>query len=978
MKVMSVSGWKQLFEGQPWFQGKDAYPITAYSEFIPPPRLAVKPCGSIEHGLFSEDNPYGWNVTEYEERLELRPGLEHIAGHLIKVFMRLGNGKGSHGISRNKLKDNPYWPEELAAHAGKLKHERYPIIAPLALSKTQDDKGRVRWTLFGGSEHGPGRPFWKSFYERPEVEIPRARSLKIIRHLLRRIYAVPEKKLARLHAAGFRVLPEKGDILPGAGKDALPAWTTPYLLDTSAPVQSVKYLLTFMPFAHLPEPIRQAYMSGKMHLIPFPGSLVFWGAQSYRKMQKELPLATQIPLLQVIERHESPAGIRVPQSGWMHERKKNGPAMHHGPVRNSFRRTDRWDRVHRDEDDLELEETDDNLLHVIFSTHPDDLGLYGKPMARNVQIWNEDYELLLDGPGAGAKDIKRAEDRILRGGQFGYRFIYPAMRVGTHEIYWHRPLVAFLSSRTRKAEVIEDSVLGYLTAYETRTPRPDSKETLSLWPVVLKRGTHDETVDIFQHAKDPRPHQTALNIRKLLELKEFFKGRPVPRSVARRMLTLPRSQTLEGWLASLPQKAASPARGKKLARELEKMLEPITATAKRESAFNSYFTYGETSKRAFEERYWKTIAHLSEGTYKNKENADCVRDEVTLSMLAHQRRDLEELGDYLLRYYAEKIADAGLQGKALAGDLPFSWRTDFDMSWSDGWLRNQRHSYEERNLIVVIPGRDRSKAVIMADHYDTAYMEDHYEKENGGNGARLAACGADDNHSATSALMLGAPIFLALSRQGKLACDIWLVHLTGEEFPSDCMGARDLSQHLVQKTLKMRLPSGAWHDLSQVRVKGIYVSDMIAHNNDHRRNIFQIAPGVGRESMWLAWQAHIAAETWNRQVEKWNADPLRRKARPYKRSPDGSAIPAIARHPTLSGELRPPFDPRSTLYNTDGQIFSDCGIPAVLFMENYDINRTGYHDSHDTMMNIDLDYGSAVAAIVIESVVRAATQDGVR
>jgi len=46
----------------------------------------------------------------------------------------------------------------------------------------------------------------------------------------------------------------------------------------------------------------------------------------------------------------------------------------------------------------------------------------------------------------------------------------------------------------------------------------------------------------------------------------------------------------------------------------------------------------------------------------------------------------------------------------------------------------------------------------------------------------------------------------------------------------------------------------------------------------------------------------------------------------------------------------------------------------VLFMENYDINRQGYHDTHDTLENIDLDYGAALAAIVIESVARAATQ----
>ena len=65
-------------------------------------------------------------------------------------------------------------------------------------------------------------------------------------------------------------------------------------------------------------------------------------------------------------------------------------------------------------------------------------------------------------------------------------------------------------------------------------------------------------------------------------------------------------------------------------------------------------------------------------------------------------------------------------------------------------------------------------------------------------------------------------------------------------------------------------------------------------------------------------------------------------------------------------------DPRSTLFNTDGQIFSDCGIPVVLFMENYDIKRSGYHDTKDIMQNVDLDYGAALAAIAIETVARAA------
>jgi cell wall assembly regulator SMI1 len=93
-----------------------------------------------------------------------------------------------------------------------------------------------------------------------------------------------------------------------------------------------------------------------------------------------------------------------------------------------------------------------------------------------------------------------------------------------------------------------------------------------------------------------------------------------------------------------------------------------------------------------------------------------------------------------------------------------------------------------------------------------------------------------------------------------------------------------------------------------------------------------------------------------------------------QRSKDGITIPDIARHPQLSGEVRLPRDMRSSLFNTDGQIFSDIGVPTVLLMENYDINRRGYHDTHDTVENIDLDYGTAVAHIAIEAVARVATE----
>ncbi len=310
--------------------------------------------------------------------------------------------------------------------------------------------------------------------------------------------------------------------------------------------------------------------------------------------------------------------------------------------------------------------------------------------------------------------------------------------------------------------------------------------------------------------------------------------------------------------------------------------------------------------------------------------------------------------------------------QVIVGELPFHWQTDFQFSWSGGWKLNQDGETYERDLVIVIPGKDHRRAVIMADHYDTAYMEDVYGYPGKGGGPRISAAGADDNHSATAAMMLAAPIFLDLAKRGKLQSDIWLVHLTGEEFPSDCMGARALCQKLIEGGLKVRLPDRRWKSLARTRVEGVYVMDMIAHNNDHERDVFQIAPGVNRESMELAEEAHAATETWNASTAAWNRRADRRHCGRGKRSADGRTIPDTALHLPLSGEVRPPYYRRSALYNTDGQIFSDAGVPVVLFMENYDINRQGYHDTHDTMENIDLDYGAALSAIAIETVARTA------
>jgi hypothetical protein len=957
-----TTGWHRLIPPDDCFRGAGKYPLDAYSEFLPAPRLGWKPYGGRDPDpeVFAPDDPYGWQVGEFEEQLQMRAGLVQVGRQVLGKLTRMLDRHADPHEHALTVEGNPYWPAELAAAPGPA-HERCVTLLPLAFSRTQDDKGRVRWTLFGNSEQGPGKAFWKGFFTAPKRELPADEGLAFFSRLLKSVYGEEAEGAAGLKRAGFRILPDDRPAFDFWAEE-LPSWTEDFLLPARGS-SAVRYLLTFRPFDGLPAAVKRAYHAGQLHLLPFPGSLTSWGAPGAHKLHRELPLALQIPLLHHIARHRSPDGVRVPQSGFLHEPTASRPhaGRHAAHVRNTYKRTHRWDKILRDQDELALIQREDKLLHVLFSSLPNDVNLYDKPMARNVQLWTEDHQLLLDGPSAGPDQLRAALHALEEGGLFGYRFQFPAMRVGRHEVYWHRPLVAY---RTAAGEpvVLTDAPTGYFTAYEAE--HPNLTQPVELWPRFRRRPVALAALELDGPGHGRAAGPVLRGVRKLLDASAKRDGRALPRRVARALLSVGHRQTLESWLDALPEGVEAGVR---------ELIEPTDAPLPRRprARVPDSLTYARTANRAFEVRYWKAIAALGEGPFVNKNNADCCKDLITQKLIPYHERHLEPLGEYLLGHYAKLIGAARMTGKALAGDMPFRWRTNFDYSWMGGWERNEGGA-AERNIVVVIPGRNRSEAVIMSDHYDTAYMADRYEPSCGGVEARLAACGADDNHSATAAMMLAAPIFLELSRKKLLERDIWLIHLTGEEFPADCLGARALTQRLIEGELRLHLPTGKTRDLSGARVRGLYVSDMIAHNNDRERDVFQISPGADAESFRLAEYALEAAEVWNASVPVWNELAGRTALQRGRRSPHGAAIPEEAPHLALAAEIRTPVDPRSTLYNTDGQIFSDAGVPCVLFMENYDINRSGYHDTHDTMANIDLDYGAAVCAITIESVARAA------
>jgi len=970
---MTVVGWKKLLRGYPWSVGEGGYPIQAYSEFMPPLKTGINPCtGEPYLWIFREEDPEGWYVYEIEEEYQLRPGLVNIGKQVMEHLVQLGQGTLSPLLSGHKgrnLANNIYWPPELASHAGKFHHERYIVLLPLSLSKTKDDKGRIRWTFFGASEQGPEQAFWQSFYESETSELPESMFTGLFQKILSKGYGKNFRTARELRKLNFRFLPT-GDTVPfGYWKPAsYPSWMKKYLISDKDSFDDVRFLLTFRPFTHLPKVVKEKYLSAHLSLLPFPGSLVLWGNPDYIRLQKQLYTAIQFPMLRVVHRNEESHGIRVPQSGWLHQPRVEGEKADilEELIVNNYIRTNRWDRLPRYEDSLLNNSKIDTVLQTLFSTDLKALDLYNKPMARNSQILNENFELVLDGPHAGRKEIGEAALKLLAGGLYRYRFYFPPMQVGKHEVFWHRPLIAFLEQGTNQLEILTDKLIGYLTAY--KSDEPDPANAVKLWPRLLRRELHLSILRNFNTIHDHYLHQTSLNLITLLDANEIFNGKSLQRHFARSLLRIPKKDTLERWLDSLPELSID----KKNARKVVSSIEEMLAKEDHKTSLRDNLTYSSTTNRHYEETYWKEIFELAHGKYINKDNADVVQDDPTLSHLIHKQRDLQSLGDHLIHRHRESIQSAGMKRKAEAGELPFRWVTDFEFHHYGGWHANQVGTEYERDIIVIIPGKNRKEAVIMADHYDTAYMEDIFDKSSGGTGARLSAAGADDNHSATATLLMAGPIFLKLSKEGKLERDIWLIHLTGEEFPSDCMGARNFCQQYIQKTLKMRREDGSFLDLSKVDVKGVFVMDMIAHNRDNARDIFQISPGKNESSFHLAYQAHLATLQRNSLTEKLNLMPERIKCGAGKRCNDGKTIPLIARHLVVDGEVRTWDDPHSTLYNTDGIIFSDTGIPVVLFMENYDIHRTGYHDTHDTMDNIDLDYGSTVSSIAIESVARVA------
>lgn len=287
----------------------------------------------------------------------------------------------------------------------------------------------------------------------------------------------------------------------------------------------------------------------------------------------------------------------------------------------------------------------------------------------------------------------------------------------------------------------------------------------------------------------------------------------------------------------------------------------------------------------------------------------------TNRLMGHPDNELGAVADYLADYY---------RGLGLA-------------------VEHHQFKYEGRayrNVIATIPGESREQ-VVLADHFDVAPTADYGLAAFGEAGSyglsrsqidRIRAThrtgwpvpGADDNASATAALLEAAHMLASGPRPGKT---IRLLHLNGEEFPGDSLGAKEF----VARSLARKDP-----------IVAVVVLDMIGVNRNKDR-VFQIAPGQGDLSIRLADHAARAAS---------------RVASGYK--------PVV----------RLFDDHGSYLYNTDAQVFSTAGYPVILLNEhlNYhkDLERLGYHDEFDRTELMDWPYARAIASTGIAAALMAA------
>ena len=455
------------FFSPPEFESPSVYSVRAYSEFMPAPRLGVRPyepriatraeilAESYWKKIRSENG--GFRVPADEEVSVLRPGLRYLAEHLLEDVFQLASGEAAggpklRGLPASLLSENPYWSELPPARGP------WVMLTALALTKTQDDRGRAGWTVLPAPED-------ESFFWRSLPEDVRAWWLSLLTRALG--HPVRWEKVALF-----------SERAPAAMADR--KWD-----GRGAP----EVLITFRPISEWPAKLRERYLAGETIVVPHPLTRLFAGAPLYRELARERTEAADFARLWELSQFGQGSGLRVlrlrplsSEENWLRRR--------HRFSGNS----NAWEE--------DLDSLGVSPFAWLFDPIPEVIGLYGKPAARNAQVWAVGGPLagkwILDGNSADRAAIARARETIVldRGrSRLQMREVLPPMEVNGQSVVWHRPWIAW---RADDGKVVVDySLLGEVKAGGTRlAPRietlPPPRE---LVPLPIAPLTFADTVE---------------------------------------------------------------------------------------------------------------------------------------------------------------------------------------------------------------------------------------------------------------------------------------------------------------------------------------------------------------------------------------------------------------------------------------------------------------------------------------------------
>ena len=460
-------------------------------------------------------DPRALDIDEYEQAHDLEPGLDRIAAQLVDELGKLVRGE-PHALSQHAARRQSgvaRGARRRGAAGASSRTIRSSLIAPLALSRSQDDKGNDRWTLFGASHDG-GAACWRGF---------------------------DEARLAELVAwAGLGDWRVHGDDVP-------PALHGRRLGDVAAAHARHVHAVRAAARARA----RRVPRAASSCSCRRPASLVLVRAPALPRARARSCRARRRSRSCTCSRASRAAARSASRSPAGSTRTTSATAT---ASSTHLERRHRWQRVARDAALLAPTRTHDKVSVALFSTDPVSVDLYDKPLARNAQVWTDDYRAAARRPARRSRGDPRApRRRSTTGGRFGYRMYYPPMRAGVREVFWHYPLVAGAARAVARGAAAATSPPS-ATAAMSR---------IELAPRLLARRAPRRRGAAVRARPGPRaPHDQPQRCASCSRRASCSARRSRRRSRAR-CSTSRKHDTLEDWLAELPAHASigTPRRG---------------------------------------------------------------------------------------------------------------------------------------------------------------------------------------------------------------------------------------------------------------------------------------------------------------------------------------------------------------------------------------------------------------------------------